>query len=367
MTDILAAIDATVDGLCACGCGAILDPAGPSGWFATQGCQQRFQARDATAPEEVWYRSDAAPVYVQNDAARVPLSSQCCEAGAVAWPGSCLWHALDGLILHGQPEQEVETRVDPLSIRQQSWGEAWERVIRFGSSLSAPATRLPPPEPPSTWDAVAARRLRAEAGWSLANDGPLAWMRRCGTCGRDVRPLTGPMLPPVRFVAEQDIADLLPSPEVAQFCLRCHTRWPGPPLLAQWREEPNQPFYVLRLSAPGWCRSTSRLDMYDVEAAAVDVVSWTWREMELGLLEALTFRARCDMAGCREKARARFRVREHVTVLGSLAGDVGLCPRHESDLLRATDGWGRPLVDWVHVAPQQPPGCIAGPTNGGQL
>lgn len=48
MADILADIDATADGRCACGCGVLLAVDGPSGWFASPECQQRFQARDAT-------------------------------------------------------------------------------------------------------------------------------------------------------------------------------------------------------------------------------------------------------------------------------------------------------------------------------
>jgi hypothetical protein len=44
-TDILERIDSAVDGRCACGCGRPLDPAGPSGWWATEECQYRWQSR----------------------------------------------------------------------------------------------------------------------------------------------------------------------------------------------------------------------------------------------------------------------------------------------------------------------------------
>jgi hypothetical protein len=36
VNDILAAIDATLDGRCACGCGIPLDPHGPSGWYLNE-------------------------------------------------------------------------------------------------------------------------------------------------------------------------------------------------------------------------------------------------------------------------------------------------------------------------------------------
>lgn len=42
MTDILARIDAAIEQNCACGCGRPLSPTGPSGYYATEGCQQRW-------------------------------------------------------------------------------------------------------------------------------------------------------------------------------------------------------------------------------------------------------------------------------------------------------------------------------------
>lgn len=42
MTDILAQIDAAIEQHCACGCGRPLSPASPSGYYATEGCQQRW-------------------------------------------------------------------------------------------------------------------------------------------------------------------------------------------------------------------------------------------------------------------------------------------------------------------------------------
>lgn len=42
--DMLDAIDAAVDGLCACGCQRPLDPDGPSAWYYNEGCQRKTMA-----------------------------------------------------------------------------------------------------------------------------------------------------------------------------------------------------------------------------------------------------------------------------------------------------------------------------------
>lgn len=41
---MLDAIDAAVDGLCACGCQRTLDPDGPSAWYYNEGCQRKTMA-----------------------------------------------------------------------------------------------------------------------------------------------------------------------------------------------------------------------------------------------------------------------------------------------------------------------------------
>ncbi len=46
--------------LCACGCRRRLDPDGPSPFFASQACQKRWSAAQATRPDEVFNRGDAA-------------------------------------------------------------------------------------------------------------------------------------------------------------------------------------------------------------------------------------------------------------------------------------------------------------------
>lgn len=46
----LAKIDAAIEGRCACGCGVMLDPTGPSAWFASEVCQWRWQAAGRGQP-----------------------------------------------------------------------------------------------------------------------------------------------------------------------------------------------------------------------------------------------------------------------------------------------------------------------------
>lgn len=51
--DVLDTIDATLDNLCACGCGVRLDPGGPSAYFADDDCQWRWNNRHSTIPADV--------------------------------------------------------------------------------------------------------------------------------------------------------------------------------------------------------------------------------------------------------------------------------------------------------------------------
>lgn len=51
MGDVLGRIDATLEGRCVCGCGILLDERSPSGWFASEGCQERWYERQGFEPE----------------------------------------------------------------------------------------------------------------------------------------------------------------------------------------------------------------------------------------------------------------------------------------------------------------------------
>jgi hypothetical protein len=73
MESILDRIDDAVNQRCACGCGATLDPNGPSQWFASPDCQRIYSERQTTDPYDVYNRPDAAS-YPNFDGATVPLS-----------------------------------------------------------------------------------------------------------------------------------------------------------------------------------------------------------------------------------------------------------------------------------------------------
>lgn len=59
--DVLDTIDATLTGLCACGCREPLAPDGPSAYFADDACQWRWNNRRATDPGDVYRRADQPP------------------------------------------------------------------------------------------------------------------------------------------------------------------------------------------------------------------------------------------------------------------------------------------------------------------
>lgn len=144
----LDAIDATVDGRCACGCGAQLDPAGASAWFASERCQRRFHAKGATRVEEVLAPPDAAEVPVGADGVPVPLAEPV---------------EVDPWRVITQRQAELGAQVDRVRLR---WSRAWADAIRvvFGMPppvmAAAPAVvRLPIPPPPTSYDRVAYEQI----------------------------------------------------------------------------------------------------------------------------------------------------------------------------------------------------------------
>lgn len=70
---VVDAITAAVEELCGCGCKSKLDPNGPSAYFATAACQRRWTGTQATDPQDVYLREDAAR-YVGVDSASWPLA-----------------------------------------------------------------------------------------------------------------------------------------------------------------------------------------------------------------------------------------------------------------------------------------------------
>jgi hypothetical protein len=56
---VLDRIDATIEEMCACGCGRPLRADGPSAYWASDECHRNWQGRRATEPAEVYQRLDA--------------------------------------------------------------------------------------------------------------------------------------------------------------------------------------------------------------------------------------------------------------------------------------------------------------------
>jgi rubrerythrin len=320
----LAAIDAAVDGCCACGCGAELDPVGPSAWFASEGCQRRYQRRAARRPDEV-----LGPLAAEESEERLA----------------------DMLVGMASAVRGVEPALRAMG----------ETFAAFARALGGPPVSRMPIPAPSTWvDDDAARRLRREEGWQSARAaGSLfEWRRWCRPCGG----FAVPMLVPAEVHADQP-----------WFCPACGTAWPGPRLLAQWREDEHWGgVFVLRLAAPGWCQVTHHVAAVEVQRAGADIVSHTWERMDREIVDGLTFRDRCKVDGCAEIGRAYFRARRAVslvvvdgnvtTYLPLPAGDWWLCPGHEHELCRAVDSsTGVPLLEETWVASNRQPSHVQDP------
>lgn len=325
----LEAIDATVDGRCACGCGAVLDPGAPSAWFASPVCQQRFHARGATRPAEVYARPDAAAVYEGCDAWPVPLSEP------------------------GQPEfgpADAQRLVGGLAALGGILASAAPAIQRVAEHLATaarpPVSRLPVPPTPTTYDRAAWDHLSMERPWRLAlrTVVPARWCESCRT-------YTRPREVPETYDGEHRLLR-----DMYQICRSCSVRLPGPPLLAQWREDDQRGWLALRLSAPGWGGATYRIHSGEAEQFP-ESVELSWRSMERSLLDAIVFRFGCTVDSCDEIGRSFFRARREFAFLpgrpdgaaitfARTAGDFWLCPAHEYDLRRAVDpATGVPLLD----------------------
>lgn len=83
MTDILASIDDTLADRCACGCGETLASDGPSVWYVDNDHQSAHLARQATDPDGVYRRRDAALTLVDDAAdAAITEPGEACD---------CIW------------------------------------------------------------------------------------------------------------------------------------------------------------------------------------------------------------------------------------------------------------------------------------
>jgi hypothetical protein len=274
--EVLEQIDAAVQQLCACGCGRKLVPAAASMWFYTEACQQRFQARGTVA----------LPRQTDEAAAR--------QTGT------------DGI------------DIDRFCADLDDWFDRMHLPAVW--RVDEPPEPLPYSTPDSHW--------YAEQGWRSAAGGPVSWVRRCEACRSDVRPIEGNMAPPITFMLETiDPLDLLAPMEIRRcdMCPDCHTPWLGPKMLAQWRG-PSTTFaaYELRLIAANvgltLCVSAEMAHYPDARIYA-------WTQLERGVVDALTFRERCQARGCDEIARVRFET-SYV-----LVRELKVCPRHAHQVM----------------------------------
>lgn len=405
----LAAIDATVDGRCACGCGKELGPDAASAWFASEYCQLRWAGRRATDPGDVYRRDDAArtslvdradppltgsdrpsefmPALVDPEVIR-PVSDaerervrrgfEQLRAGAEVWAAgmASAWRAfLDAAAILPDAGPGIVTAVPPASaapLTAESVVDAMHRVLEQRdyrpASTSSPVRRIDRPPLPTGRDRDSRALAAAEPEWSPAEVArcPVRWVRHCAGCGRAVTPKTG--IPPLAVVFDPagPAEPFVTWPEVRNWCPACRVPFPGPPLLAQWREDGPRYAYVLRLGlhTPGCCGDVtyavpvdSLPDFGDADVALGSI----WAHLERGLLDRWVG-GLWPCRVCPEPGRAWFRaVRPvpvefsgagFVTTMTVPAGDWPLCPQHGSDLLRAIGADGVPVVESPWPAPR---------------
>lgn len=280
MTDILADIDAAVDGLCADGCGRRLNPDGPSAYWATEACQERWQSRSGKPSMR-----GAEPAYT----------------------------VVDETHLHD------------------------EEYLRYMVGLIQ--SRLPPAVPDPTYQPKptvngSGYGYATERGWRIAADGPLRFVRQCGTCREWAGVIDGVRPPKFDFNWLTEPIDVmpesLPSLDRCQLCANCRSPHDGPVLLAQYREDAFHG-WELRLSA-GSEAATAR-----VSRAVEDYpeMAWgAWDGLLHYLIEHITYRDPCSVTGCERKAQRGWDVRRAVQIGAYTArvGKIRLCMPHHYEL-----------------------------------
>lgn len=329
---VLTAIDAAVQETCSCGCGRKLKPNGPSEWFATEACQRRYQARQATKPGEVL-------------------------AG-----GRSEFDLLDAIIA------ELDRHEVEMALAAARHGGGWSAEAEL--NLWRPTvTRLPIPQPSGHWSGDDRLRLQLDPEWRPAEACPLPFRRRCLNCNTavGVRDDLQRRATDVRYAFDGSV-EVTYEPSPAQLCVRCGYVFPLP-LLAQWRKfrQPGDPACLLRLVAPGGLALTWRVEPPEEvtsppRAEVIRLAELAWCDAESAVVHELTYRRPCIADGCGETGRRYFdAARRFPLEIDESTGDgvrvtryypipVGpfwLCPRHESDLMRMNDPWdGTPLLSF---------------------
>lgn len=341
---VLGAIDATMDGKCACGCGRPLTAAGPSGWFASSSCQTRYQARDATNPVEVWAREDAAQVMPEHDDWPIPLTEPPRPAGREDLAEVYARRIDRDLIarLFDVPpellsgEEERELRRAATSLQELEWllDTAYPTTLaQRADPLREPAyaSTLYEPSPPAPPGAPA----------------HLRFVRWCQHCQRQHVPILHRIIippampnwmidPTADYPVETEVRDV-------HMCSNCMTPFPTPALYSRvgGPRRSTGHYWMLGLTDDPTADQVQVVHLsYEVAARWPDGVAQAWRELEYAIEERR--RPLCSHPECSKKGRRRYEVvgRRGAPALRRWGQSwmVGtmlvLCPEHEADVLR---------------------------------
>lgn len=351
--DILTRIDATTEERCACGCGVPLNPDGPSAWFATAACQQRWQGAQATDPQDVYSRPDAAQVYVGRDGMRVPLRGDTADAPApiAGMRGQRVaYEIFDEWVIAATLADELLERerltADRFRIEGLFWAaspplrEAPRREPQYAGGYGDPygpsLTEIEIPGPPDDLPLRPRRLADANPPWSHATRGPNAWQRWCPHHRGHATPQERLRFNAVFWQPAAEVATVARPPTTVLACPVCGTIWPGPVMQAWWRSDRLSWVTEIALAAGDAIvyAAASR------EAArSSEMIKYAWAELERQLVERLTDRGSCTWTGCTGEARYWFR-RDRPVPRSHRLGDLHagshlrVCYDHYADLLR---------------------------------
>jgi hypothetical protein len=313
---VLRRIDEAIEQLCGCGCGQLLSPDGPSGFFVDDRHQAAYQARQADQPGEVYGRPDADTVFAVERRRARGLPADLDDARMP--------------ILFG--DAELGGRLMRLPLPELDW--------RSPHNPDGPPDGLRPMNTPAA---------------------PLRWRRWCHPCGEFVQPrvLRTPAPSTWTFVEETlNPSSLTEVPETwwCQGCPVCGATFRnGPPLQAGWA--PALGGYAVAIALAAY-RGGDRI----VGTRAIDPVSYgqegidrMLQSLERDIYDLLIYCESCASVGCGKTGRSHYHLRSRVEIqlhdsqgivcLPPHDGSLWLCPRHDFIAQRAVCPiTGRPVV-----------------------
>jgi len=310
---VLGAIDATVDGRCACGCGMLLRASSPSGWFATDECQRLYHARTATRPLEVWSRPDAAVVLPEQDHVPVPLRDESAARAELAQLLALERHRRELEYL----QYVLDTRFPTVLV---------ERPLPDPGPAYTTSSRDPSPMPPARdSDGVIPAGLR--------------YRRRCASCRAAHPPIFGNT-----FVYGQTgwlggyTGPTVPSYDdirTVHLCGNCHAPYPAPALWSRvGRDGPG-----FRLGLTDEPNGTTMMAIYVTPDAAryPEMIEVKWRDLERAVEAGRP--PLCVHPECLIKARSRFVVSGRLSLplwgrYWESDAVLDLCSKHRYEVLR---------------------------------